>query len=93
MWLSGHHPDWAADYLVLVLCVFLAGRALKDAFLWTLSVLGMLVTLLYLARSPLGSLITELRRAFGFGTLMIMFAFLMLPMAYCISALKKRRQT
>ncbi|MBZ5521953.1 MAG: hypothetical protein LAP21_06900 [Acidobacteriia bacterium] len=93
MWLVGHQPEWVADYLVLVVCMFFAGKALKNAFLWTLSVLGMLAAPLYLARSPLGSVIMELRRVFGFGTLMTMFAFLMLPMAYCMSVMKKGRQT
>ena len=93
MCLAGQQPVWAADYLVLVVCVFLAARALRNAFLWTLSVLGMLAAPLYLARSPVGSFIAELRRAFGFGTLLTMFAFLMLPLAYCMSVMKKRRQT
>ncbi|HWZ43550.1 MAG TPA: hypothetical protein VNW97_08725, partial [Candidatus Saccharimonadales bacterium] len=93
MWLADHRPGWAADYVVLVVCMFLAARALKNVFLWTLSVLGMLAAPLYLARNPLGSLTLELRRVFGFGTLMTMFAFLMLPLAYCMSVMKKRRQT
>lgn len=87
-----HKPVWIADYLLLTVCLFFAARALKDAFLWTLSVLGMLAIPLYLARTPLAVLMADLRRTFGFGTMMTMLAFLMLPLGYFMSMLKKRRQ-
>ena len=85
-------PAWIADYLVLSICMFLVGREMKDVFLWILSFVGMLAVPVYLSRSFIGTMIDEVRKAFGPGTVMTILAFLMLPLAYFMSVLKKRRQ-
>jgi hypothetical protein len=92
MWLATRHPAWAADYAVVSIGMFFAGRELRNVFLWTLSVLGMAAAPLYLARNPLGTWIAEVRQLFGPGTVMTILAFLTLPLAYFMSVLKKRRK-
>src|SRR6267142_442566 len=88
MCLATRHPAWIADYLVVTICMFLVGREFRNVFLWVLSVFGLLAVPLYLARNQ----IDQIRRIFGPGTVTTMLAFLMLPVAYFMSVLKKRRQ-
>jgi hypothetical protein len=92
MCLLTRHPAWGADYVIVSFILFLVGREMKNIFLWVLSVLGMLAMPLYLSRSVIGTMIEEVRKAFGPGTVMTILAFLMLPLAYFMSVLKKRRQ-
>jgi hypothetical protein len=92
MCLATHHTAWAVDYMVLTICMFLVGRELRNVLLWVLSVLGMSAVPIYFGRNLIGELIDEVRQAFGPGTVMTMLAFLMLPLAYFMSVMKKRRQ-
>ncbi len=92
MCVATRQPAWVADYLVLSICMFLIGREMKNVFLWILSIVGMLAVPVYLSRSFIGTMIDEVRKAFGPGTMMTILAFLMLPLAYFMSVLKKRRQ-
>jgi hypothetical protein len=89
---STHRVAWGADYVVVIFGLFLAGWLLENGFLRALSLSGALGVPLYFVRNRLVSAGTALRRVVNSGLLAMITAFLLLPLAYCLSAVKMRRR-
>jgi hypothetical protein len=89
---STHRLAWGADYVIVVFGLFFAGWLLENGFLRALSLSGAVGVPLYFARNQLVSAGTALRRIVNSGLLAMITAFLLLPLAYCLSAVKMRRR-
>jgi hypothetical protein len=87
-----HHRAWGVDYLITTILVLLAGWFLQNGFLLVLSLSGALVLPLYFARTQLMSVAAGFRRVVSSGLLVMIVAFLLLPLAYFLSSLKMRRR-
>lgn len=92
MCLVSHHRAWGADYLIVIIGLFCAGRFLKNSALWGLALFGAMAGPLYLSRQQLVSAGKQFRHMLSSGLLVTILAFFMLPLAYYMSVLKKRRQ-
>lgn len=87
-----HHVVWGVDYLVTAVALLTAGWFMQNGSLFALALLGTLAVPLYLVRTALFFVAAGFRRVISLGLLMMVLAFLLLPIAYCLSILKMRRR-
>lgn len=93
MWCTApDHLGWAVNYFIAAASLYFAARFLGNNFLLTLAVSGVVGGVLYLARNQLVSVAVEIRRVVNFGLLVMMLAFLILPLAFSLSVIKMRRR-
>ena len=91
-WVSPNPTAWGVDYCVVLIGLLAAARLLNSGFLFTVFVSGTLAVPAYFARVRLASLAFGARRWISSGVAMTTLAFLLLPLAYYLSALKMRRR-
>lgn len=90
--LSSYHLAWGADYIIVIVGLSVAGWFLEHGLLRTLAAYGVLGGALYLTRSQLIFVASELRRLINGGWLATAMAFLILPFAYFLSVVRARRR-